>query len=217
MQRGQGGPLTGPPERCSRPVDRPLELPWGTGLPRPRSHQVRGRSRRPVGCLEPQLERLVELPVWQEPSTAQTFLETREQLSGLVTVPAHHALLVAVYAQGLTLGQTLLGRGYSSKAHLTLDERRWMGRLLWEVGARLRALHSHRALDLALRLQVFGSEQTGHSPTRLDSISLWVELGRWEKALEQAAFHRWPLASLQEESCEVRARDEHAWMKAFAG
>ncbi len=44
MQRGRGGPLTGPPERCSRPVDRPLEPPWGTRLPRPRSHQVRGRS-----------------------------------------------------------------------------------------------------------------------------------------------------------------------------
>ena len=34
-------------------MDRPLELPWGTRLPRPRSPQVRGRGRRPVGPLEP--------------------------------------------------------------------------------------------------------------------------------------------------------------------
>lgn len=66
-------------------------------------------------------------------------------------------------------------------------------------------------------LQVLGSELTGHSETRVEGLALWVELGRWEKALERAAFYRWPLSSLQEESCEPRARDEHAWMRAFAG
>jgi hypothetical protein len=44
-----------------------------------------------------------------------------------------------------------------------------------------------------------------------------MELGQWEDAVKQAAFYRWPLASLQEESCAPRARDERLWMKAFAG
>jgi hypothetical protein len=51
----------------------------------------------------------------------------------------------------------------------------------------------------------------------LPLIGLWVELGQWEEAVKQSAYNRWPLASLQEESCEPRARDEHAWLRAFAG
>jgi hypothetical protein len=57
---------------------------------------------------------------------------------------------------------------------------------------------------------------TGHEPTRMDSIELWVELGEWEQALKRAGYYRWPLTALQEESCHPRARDEHAWMRAFA-
>lgn len=44
-----------------------------------------------------------------------------------------------------------------------------------------------------------------------------MELGRWEDAVKQAALYRWPLAALQEDCCEPRARDELAWMKAFVG
>ena len=41
-----------PPELCARPW-RGRAAPWGTLLPRPPSHQVRGRSLGwPVGCLE---------------------------------------------------------------------------------------------------------------------------------------------------------------------
>ncbi|MFY0572090.1 hypothetical protein ACN28E_50810 [Archangium lansingense] len=92
-----------------------------------------------------------------------------------------------------------------------------MGRLLWEVGARLREQHSRLELERALLLQVYGSELTGHSPTRMESIDLWVELGRWEEALKRSGFKCWPLASLHEEACETRARDEHTWLQAFAG
>ncbi|MGZ3457086.1 MAG: hypothetical protein ACXU86_01135, partial [Archangium sp.] len=55
------------------------------------------------------------------------------------------------------------------------------------------------------------------SPSRVECLGMWVELGRWEDAVKQAAYDRWPLASLQEEACEARARNEHVWMKAFAG
>jgi hypothetical protein len=102
-------------------------------------------------------------------------------------------------------------------AHFNENERRWMGRLLWEVGARLREQHSRLELERALLLQVYGSELTGHSPTRMESIDLWVELGRWEEALKRSGFKRWPLASLHEESRAPRMRDEHTWLKAFAG
>jgi|GEM_PF-1138315 len=163
------------------------------------------------------LEQLVTLPEWKHPSSERFYLEMRERFEGLLFIPHHHAWLLATLAQGVPLGETLLRRARASKAHLPEDEQRWLGRLLWEVGARLREQRSRLELETGLRLQMFGSELTGHSPTRMDSIALWVELGQWEEAVKQAAFYRWPLASLQEESCDPRARDEHAWLRAFAG
>jgi hypothetical protein len=163
------------------------------------------------------LEKLVALPVWMKPSSERFFLEMRTLFDGLLLAPGHHAWAMASMAQGVVLGTWLVQRARASKAHLSEDEQRWMGRLLWEVGARLGEQRSDRALDMGLRLQMFGSELTQHVPTRETAIALWVELGKWEEALKQSAYARWPLASLQEESCEPRARDEQLWMKAFAG
>lgn len=163
------------------------------------------------------LEKLVALREWKQPSSEQLFLELRERFQVLQFAPGHHAWMVATLAQGTALGLHLLRRGHASKAHLTEDEQRWMGRLLWEVGARLREQRSHLELDMELKLQLFGSELTGHSPTRLDCIGMWMELGEWEKALARAGYYRWPLASLHQESYAHRARNEHEWMKAFAG
>jgi hypothetical protein len=92
-----------------------------------------------------------------------------------------------------------------------------MGKLLWEVGTSLCAQRSDAELTLGLKLQMYGSEQSMHRPSRHSSIDLWVELGRWEKAVERSAVYRLPLASLQEELCAVRARDELSWLHAFAG
>jgi hypothetical protein len=163
------------------------------------------------------LEKLVALPVWMDPSNERFFLEMRTLFDGLLLAPGHHAWAMASLAQGVSLGTWLVHRARASKAHLSEDEQRWMGRLLWQVGARLGEQRSDRALDMGLRLQMFGSELTQHVPTRETCIALWVELGRWEEALKQSAYYRWPLASLQEASCEPRARDEQRWMKAFAG
>ncbi len=163
------------------------------------------------------LEKLVARREWKQPTSESFYLELRALFGELFLSPGHHSLLLATLAQASSLGEKLLLRAHASKAHLDEDARRWMGRLVWEVGARLRAQRSRQELDVGLRLQVFGSELTGHSPTRMDCIAMWVELGRREKALERAAFYRWPLAPLQEESCELRARDEHVWMKAFEG
>ncbi|PTL83245.1 hypothetical protein [Vitiosangium sp. GDMCC 1.1324] len=162
------------------------------------------------------LETLVTLE-WKQPSSERFFLEMRERFEGMMLLPGHHAWLLASWAQGVSLGRELLRRARDSAAHLNEDERRWLGRLLWETGTRLREQRSRLELETGLKLQMYGSELTGHSPTRMDSIGLWVELGQWEEALKRAAWYRWPLASLQEESCEPRARDEHAWLKAFAG
>jgi hypothetical protein len=162
------------------------------------------------------LEKLVVLREWKQPSSEQFFLETREHL-GMLYAPGHHAWLVATLAQGMSLGSWLLQRARASKAHLTDDEQRWMGRLLWEVGARLREQRSHLELEMGLRLQMFGSELMQHPPSRDDCIAMWGQLGQWEEAVKQAAYDRWPLAPLREESCAPRARNEHAWLQAFAG
>jgi hypothetical protein len=169
-------------------------------------------QRRDLEALEP----LVSLE-WKQPASEHFFREMRESLKDVLLLPGHHAFLLATWAQGVSLGKELQRRARASAAHLNEDERRWMGRLLWEVGARLREQRSRLELERGLLLQVYGSELTGHSPTRMESIDLWVELGRWEEALKRSGFKRWPLASLHEESCEPRARDEHTWLKAFAG
>jgi hypothetical protein len=163
------------------------------------------------------LEELVTLREWKQPASESFFLELRALFGELFLSPGHHALFLATLAQANSLGERLLRRAHASKAHLDEDAQRFMGRLLWEVGARLREQRSHQELDVGLRLQIFGSELTGHGPTRMDCLAMWVDLGHWEKALERAAYNRWPLAAMQEESCEPRARDEHVWMKAFAG
>jgi hypothetical protein len=163
------------------------------------------------------LEELVALPVWKQPSSETFFLEMRTLFDGLLLAPGHHALLMASSAQSESLGSWLMRRAKASKAHLSGTDPQWMGKLLWEVGARLREQGSNLEMDMGLKLQVFGSELTGHGTTREQSIGAWMELGQWEDALKQCAFYRWPLASLQEESCAPRARDERVWMKAFAG
>jgi hypothetical protein len=192
--------------------------------PEPRTLQLALRAfltgRPPEAPLERRdletLEKLVTLE-WKQPSSERFYLEMRECFEGLLLLPHHHAWLLATSAQGVSLGKELLRRAHVSKAHLNEDEQRRLGQLLWEVGARLREQRSRLELETGLRLQMFGSELTGHSDTRMDSITLWVELGQWEEAVKQSAYNRWPLASLQEESCEPRARDEHAWLRAFAG
>ncbi|HYO71185.1 MAG TPA: hypothetical protein VEU33_34405 [Archangium sp.] len=162
------------------------------------------------------LEPLVSLE-WKQPSSELFFQHMRESLKDVLLLPGHHAFLLATWAQAVSLGEELHRRARASAAHLNENERRWMGQLLWEVGTRLREQQSRLELETGLRLQIYGSELTGHSPTRMESIDLWVELGRWEEALKRSGFKRWPLASLHEEACEPRARDEHAFLKAFAG
>lgn len=162
------------------------------------------------------LEKLVALPEWKQPSCEVFFREMRTLLDGLLPAPGHHAWAMTSFAQGVFLGTWLLLRARASKAHLNEDEQRWLGRLLWDAGARLREQRSDWELDMGLRLQINGSELTQHGPSRDQSIAAWMELGRWEDAVKQAALYRWPLASLQEECCEPRARDELVWMKAFA-
>jgi hypothetical protein len=210
-----------PQRQLLLPVEERLEQLTG---PAPQTLQLALRSFLTGGSPEAPLERrdlealekLVPLE-WKQPSSERFYLEMRERFEGLLLLPHHHAWLLATSAQGVSLGKELLRRARASKAHLNEDEQRWMGRLLWEVGARLREQRSRLELETGLLLQIFGSELTGHSETRMDSLGLWLELGQWEKALARSAYNRWPLASLQEESCEPRARDEHAWLRAFAG
>lgn len=162
------------------------------------------------------LEKLVALPEWKQPSSESFFREMRTLLEGSLPAPGHHAWVLTSMAQGVYLGTWLLERARASKAHLNEDEQRWLGRLLWDTGARLRGQRSDRELDMGLRLQKNGAELMQHSQGWHQSLAAWVELGRWEDAVKQAALYRWPLASLQEECCEPRARDEPAWLKAFA-
>ena len=161
------------------------------------------------------LEPLVALPDWKHPPSEDVFQPLLALFDGWLVPAGHHAWLLASAAQATSLGQRLLERGRASQAHLPEDSRRFLGRLLWEAGARLRAQPSHAELDLGLRLQMFGSELTGHGPTREECIGAWVQLGRWEEALARAAYPRWPLAGLQEEACAPRAHHEPSWLRAF--
>ncbi|HYO68853.1 MAG TPA: hypothetical protein VEU33_22500, partial [Archangium sp.] len=162
------------------------------------------------------LEKLVALREWKQPSSDEVFREMRAH-TDMLHGPAHHAWVMTSLAQATSHGTWLLQRARASKAHLTEDGLRWLGRLLYEVGARLREQRSRLELEMGLRLQMFGSELTQHVPTREECIAAWIQLGNWEDAVKKAAYDRWPIGPLREESCEHRARNELAWMQAFAG
>ncbi|MCY1080535.1 hypothetical protein [Archangium lansingense] len=162
------------------------------------------------------LEKISALREWKQPSSEQFFLEMRG-LIDMMYVPGHHAWAMASMAQATSHGTRLLQRTRASKAHLSENELRWLGRLLYEVGARLREQPSRLELDMGLRLQMSGSELMQHVPTREECISAWGQLGNWEDAVKKAAYDRWPLAPLREESCVHRARNELAWMQSFSG
>lgn len=161
------------------------------------------------------LEALVSLSVWKQPPSEQTFLALREQLADLAA-PGHHAALLTRHAQSASLGIWLLARARASQSVLNDEDRRWLGRLLWTVGARLREQHSLNEVETGLRLQLLGSEWTQHGPSRDDCIDWWGTLGRWQDDLARSGFARWPLAALHEESAASRTRDELAWVRAFA-
>jgi len=162
------------------------------------------------------LEKLVSLREWKQPSNEEVFREMRAHMDMLYG-PEHHAWMMTSLAQATSHGTWLLERARASKTHLSEDELRWLGRLLYQVGARLREHPSRLELEMGLRLQMSGSELTQHVPTREECIAAWIQLGNWEDALKKAAYDRWPIAPLREESCPHRARNELAWMQAFAG
>ncbi|MBZ4419491.1 hypothetical protein [Myxococcus sp. RHSTA-1-4] len=163
------------------------------------------------------LEKLLSIPEWKPVSNEQHFQQMRAHFDGLLHAPGHHAWRMVLLAQGLSLGLTLLLRAQASKDQLTDDEQRWMGRLLWEFGVRIRKERSHPELDLGIRLQMAGSELSRYVPDKEESVDRWVELGFWERAVARAGCYRWPLPSLQEEFYTARARGEDTWMQSFAG
>ena len=162
------------------------------------------------------LEKHVVLPEWKQPSSEQLFLELSALYEGWLRAPRHHAWLLASRAQAAPLGELLRRRALASRERLTEDERHGLGRLLWEVGARLRAQRSHAEFDQGVRLQLLGSKLTGHPPSWEEATARWIRLGYWEQALARAAVFRWPLARLQEDTCAPRAHQELVWMEAFA-
>jgi hypothetical protein len=196
--------------------------------PSPRSLQLallfffQGLEERPSSALFNRgdlaaLEKLLSIPEWKPVSNAQHFQQMRAGFDGMLHAPGHHAWRMVCLAQGPSLGLTLLRRAQASKDLLTDDEQRWMGRLLWEFGVRIRKERSHPEMDLGLRLQMAGSELSRYVPDKEESVDRWVELGFWEKAVARAGCDRWPLPSLQEEFYAARARGEDTWMQAFAG
>lgn len=163
------------------------------------------------------LGRMVAIPEWKQTSNGAFFQEMRSHFDGLLRAPGHHAWRLVSLATGLSLGVRLHQRAEATQAHLSEDDQRWMGRMLWDVGARLREQRSHLEMDQGLRLQLFSSELTHHVPDMEKAVNLWVELGIWKEAVQKAACYRWPLPSLQDGFYTARTRDEAAWMTAFAG
>lgn len=163
------------------------------------------------------LERVSAIPAWKQHSNGAFFQEMRSLFDGLILAPGHHAWRLVILAQGISLGLLLHQRADVTKTHLSEDEQRWMGRMLWDIGARLREQRSRLEMSRGMRLQNFSAELTHHVPDMEKAVNRWVELGIWEEAVQKAACYRWPLPSLQDECYAARARDEATWMTAFAG
>lgn len=164
------------------------------------------------------LEAVASLPVWSTHSSEQTFTEARGPLKALRHLrPAHHALMLTTWASGLFLKRWLLGRAQASEPRQTLDEQRFLGRMLWQIGTTLARQRSGMEWREGLRLAIHGARSASHQQSFQQATEEFFQAQDWQEQLTRVALERWPLPSLLEELCGLKARDERALMQAFAG
>jgi hypothetical protein len=164
------------------------------------------------------LEAIAALPRWRETSLTQTFLEARVALMEAgVAHPGVSALWLARMSNN-TWGVILLAkRAEVTRSQLLPGSRQRLGRILWNIGSRLREDSTVLVSNVGLQLMERGARDIGDEEESKRAANAWEQASDELDAAESAALERWPLPSLWEEVAEARARDEWAHVREFAG
>jgi hypothetical protein len=177
------------------------------------------QGEHPLQSLELEaLDIISTRPHWRETSFSQTYLQARRHLeeSGAPDAPPR-AFGVAEQTVGTGVALLLRKRAESSWAHLSEEEQRWLGRMLWHIGQRMAESSSLQEHSVGTLLMELGAEHLGQG-CDLEQARKRDEAAREGlRASLEANLERWPLPSLQEDLEASRARDELAWLRAFTG
>lgn len=161
---------------------------------------------------------LSALPFWRDNALVDTFLAARKVFlsAGLANAGSWASTLA-----GLTIAERgsllLRKRAQATRRGLALRSRHPLGRVLYQVGARMAEESTLLERTLGLLMMQQGAED------QQDAIALAEVSGHLEevhanhRAWRQAAVDRWPLHSLKEEVREASARDELALLRGFTG
>ncbi|WP_375766751.1 hypothetical protein NR798_34405 [Archangium gephyra] len=164
------------------------------------------------------LEAISTLPSWRETSFSQTFLQARGLLrDSALPDAATRAFGVAEQTVGAGVALLLQRRAEASWSHLSAEEQRWLGRMLWHIGQRMAEATSLLEHSVGTLLMELGAEHMGQmcdleQARRRDDM---VREGL--RASLAASIERWPLPSLLEDLESSRARHELTWLRAFTG
>jgi hypothetical protein len=164
------------------------------------------------------LEAISTLPSWRETSFSQTFLQARRLLRDLDSPDAAtRAFGLAEQTVGSGAALLLHHRAEASWSHLSEEEQRWLGRILWRIGQRMAEATSLLEHSVGTLLMELGAEHMGQT-CDLEQARRRDEMVREGLRASLAAnIERWPLPSLLEELEASRARHELTWLRAFTG
>jgi len=162
------------------------------------------------------LSTLSALPSWRDNALVDTFLAARRIfLKAGLTNAGSWASTVA----GLTIadrGSFLLRkRAKATRRGLALRSRHSLGRVLYQVGARIAEESTLLEQTLGLLMMQQGAEDQQDALALSEAGALLEKVHANQRAWRQAAIDRWPLHSLMEETQEATARDELAYLSGF--
>jgi len=164
------------------------------------------------------LEAMAALPRWSEISLSQTFRNARGILKEAGAAhPGVSALWLARFSN-ITYEVMIFSRRVdATRGHLLPGSRQRLGRILWDIGSRMRQNSTVFVSNVGLQLMEEGAEDMGDEEKGQQAAQALKEAFSTYDAADAAALDRWPLPSLWEEVAEARARDEWAHVREFAG
>ncbi|NVJ19543.1 tetratricopeptide repeat protein [Myxococcus sp. AM010] len=162
------------------------------------------------------LEQVAALPVWREGVFTRTYEEARKLLEGS-GVPDVSATAMAVAAHSVTdRGSWVLRtRNVGTRGALSPEDRKRLGRITRDIGARMAEQPTMVERMVGLQLIRGGAQELGDEAGREQALA---RIGALEGAValfHEASMDRWPLHALTEELIQASTRDEPAYLLSF--
>ena len=164
------------------------------------------------------LEGIMVLPTWKDTSFTRTFLEARTNLNEAgIPNPGEGAFAVALWSNTHWATFLLMKRAESTRSQLLPAARHRLGRILWNIGARLNQQSTVLERMTGFQLMVAGATDMGDGVERERVHREMSAASELFNTAAQAGLERWPLPSLWEEVAEARARGEWDHLRELAG